>query len=141
MNSFQDFSFGVIPLKKIDLQWSILLVHQNAKYWSFPKGHKEANETPLQAAKRELQEETGLIVTKLLVEEPIEERYSFFVQGKSIDKTVFYFIALVTGVLKVQEDEILEAKWIRLEEAADLVTFPQGKSLCKQVIDILSEIK
>ncbi len=141
MNSFQDFSYGVIPLKKIDLQWSILLVHQNAKYWSFPKGHKEVNETPLQAAKRELQEETGLVVTKLLVDEPIVERYSFFNHGTPIDKTVFYFIALVTGVLKVQEDEILEAKWVSLEEACDLVTFSQGKLLCKQIIDILSEIK
>ena len=140
MNSIQDFSFGVIPLKKIDLQWSILLVHQNAKYWSFPKGHKEANETPLEAAKRELQEETGLVVTKLLVDEPIEERYSFFNHGATINKTVFYFIALVTGVVNVQEDEILEAKWVRLEEASDLVTFSQGKFLCKQVIDILSKI-
>jgi len=141
MNSFQDFSFGVIPLKKIDLQWSILLVHQNAKYWSFPKGHRETNETPLQAAKRELQEETGLVVSKLLIDEPIVERYSFFNHGTSIEKTVYYFIALVTGVVKVQEDEILEAKWVRLEEAYDLVTFSQGKLLCKQVIDILSEIK
>lgn len=141
MNSYQDFSFGVIPLKKIDLQWSILLVHQNAKYWSFPKGHKEATETPLEAAKRELQEETGLVVTKLLVDEPVVERYSFFNHETSIEKTVFYFIALVTGVVKVQEDEILEAKWVSLEEAPGLVTFSQGKALCKQVIDILSEIK
>ena len=39
---------------------SVLLLHYNSGHWDFPKGNIENNETEIQAATRELKEETGI---------------------------------------------------------------------------------
>ena len=39
----------------------VVIVSQNHDSWSLPKGHVEKNETILNAATREIHEETGLI--------------------------------------------------------------------------------
>lgn len=39
--------------------YDVLMVEQYGETWSFPKGHIEDGEEPLQCASRELQEETG----------------------------------------------------------------------------------
>ena len=40
----------------------VVIVNQNHDSWSLPKGHVEDNETFLETAKREIYEETGLII-------------------------------------------------------------------------------
>ena len=68
----QDQSFGVVPVRddaKTGEQEFLLVQHQ-AGHWGFPKGHLEPGETPVQAAGRELAEETGLRRVKL-VHEPV----------------------------------------------------------------------
>ncbi|RFA31478.1 NUDIX hydrolase [Alkalilimnicola ehrlichii] len=52
-------SAGVIPVRRERDQW-LLLMLRAYQYWDFPKGRTEAGETPLQAALREVEEETGL---------------------------------------------------------------------------------
>lgn len=43
---------------------SLLIAHPtNGRYWDIPKGRMEPGESPLQTASRELQEETGLIIS------------------------------------------------------------------------------
>lgn len=55
----EDISYGIIPFWR-DQQDMIrfLLIYQKEGFWGFPKGHKEGNESDIDAAKRELQEET-----------------------------------------------------------------------------------
>lgn len=52
-------SAGVIPVRRSGDRWLYLLLRAY-QYWDFPKGKTEAGETPLEAALRELKEETGL---------------------------------------------------------------------------------
>src|SRR4051812_28558797 len=52
-------STGVVPVYLGDLP--LFLVLRVYRYWDFPKGLVERKETPLQAALRELKEETTLI--------------------------------------------------------------------------------
>lgn len=52
-------SAGVIVARKEGNSWRYLLLRVYA-YWDFPKGIVEPGEDPLQAARREVEEETGL---------------------------------------------------------------------------------
>ena len=63
------------------------------EYWDFPKGHPEKGETQKQAAAREVAEETGLkdITFAPGFKESIQ--YYFFVEGKTVFKTVVFFLA------------------------------------------------
>ena len=53
------FSAGVVVVRKEQGRFLYLLLRAY-KHWDFPKGMVEANETPLQAAIREVEEETTI---------------------------------------------------------------------------------
>ncbi len=133
----KDFSFGIIPLKH-DGEWRVLLIcHKAGTFWSFPKGHADPGEEPYLAAKRELLEETGLSVEKLLSDLPIEEAYVFRGPKGLIHKTVSYYIAKVSGVLNLQPEEVEEAEWLSFEEAQKKLTLPQAKEVLRKATEFL----
>jgi len=49
----------VVPVRWAHDRWLFLMLRAY-QYWDFPKGRTEPGETPLQAAQREVEEETGL---------------------------------------------------------------------------------
>ena len=53
---FRYMGEGHAPMSPYD----VLMVEQYGETWSFPKGHIEEGEEPLQCAYRELLEETGI---------------------------------------------------------------------------------
>ena len=127
---FKDFSYGIIPLRKMHGNLECYLVkNRNGSYWGFPKGHAEGDETPRLAAERELVEETGLEVKTWINSDPLEESYVFTHQGKLIEKKVFYFIAEVTKVAVIQREEILEGRWIALDEVEKTLTYEASKNV------------
>lgn len=136
----RDYSFGIVPLKREGKDVFILLIfHTKGKHWSFPKGHKDLNETDLETAKRELKEETGLEVDSLLLDVPYVESYTFYKFHEKVHKTVSYYPALVTGELCLQPEEILDAKWVPIEEAIHYLTFKETKDICLQVSKLLAK--
>jgi 8-oxo-dGTP pyrophosphatase MutT (NUDIX family) len=52
-------SAGVAVIRREDDDWRLLLLRAY-QYWDFPKGQVENGETPLQGARREVAEETGI---------------------------------------------------------------------------------
>lgn len=140
VRSMVDYSFGIIPMRKMGHVWEVFIVqHRHGKHWSFPKGHAEEDEKPIDAACRELYEETGLSIGSLLTSEPFVEKYQFFAQGKKIYKTVSYFLVLVEGTCNLQTAEITGGKWVPLNEAPDHLSHPQAKALSKQALSFLME--
>lgn len=137
----QDESFGVIPLSKERGQWEVFLIqHNRSGYWGFPKGHAESNETPQEAAFRELKEETNLELIHLLQQEPLMEQYTFMMEGRKVFKRVFYFIAEVGGTIELQKKEIHDGKWVFLSEALAQVTHQEGRTLLAQVEKLIPKI-
>ncbi len=134
-------SFGVIPLSKEKGRWEVFLIqHRGGRYWGFPKGHAEQDETPLEAALRELKEETNLECLHVLRDEPLMEQYQFLIEGKRVFKRVLYFIAEVTGQVQLQTEEINGGVWLPVSDGIEKVTHPEGKAILAEVANILLKL-
>ena len=132
-------SFGVIPLIKDQLgRYQVLLIlHSKGSHWGFPKGKANPEETPLESAIRELKEETGLDVETILSEVSITEQYQFRYRGEWIVKVVHYFPALVKGDLKLQVEEVRDAKWLSLAEAEQQLSFKEARQILKSCVPLI----
>ncbi len=138
---FTDRSFGIVPVappSQTESEPRFLLVQHQAGHWGFPKGHAEANETALAAARREFEEETGIQDYRLLDETAFSESYHFTKKQKRIEKTVTYYVALVeTLQVTIQADELRDYAWLSYSEALKRITFAQSHVLLNQVNDYL----
>jgi len=138
MHRVEEESFGIIPLRQEAAIWHVLLIlHQGGRHWAFPKGHGNPGETPLESARRELKEETGLDIEKFVQESPLTERYQFRRKKEIVVKTVQYFPALVSGTVTLQEEEIKDAKWVPLLESTEHLTFREAKDMCEKLKALL----
>lgn len=140
MRIVQEESFGIIPLIRKESEWYVLIVlHQKGKHWAFPKGRGNPGESALQSAERELKEETGLNVESILQHDPLVEKYRFYRKQEIVQKRVHYFPATVSGDLSLQEEEIQDAKWVLLEDAASHLFFKESKSMCEALLQFLKK--
>jgi len=122
--SFKEYSYGIIPLQMQGDDWKVLLIqHERAKYWGFPKGHAEQGESPKEAAVRELREETNLEIVHFFSEFPQEEHYQYTFRGQLVFKTVSLFTAEVKGDLQLQEEEVSGGVWCTFEQALSKLTY------------------
>ena len=83
---------------------------------ALPKGHVDPGETPIQAAEREVREETGMLA------EPVcelgQSRYWYRRDGRTIGKSVAFFLFNhLGGDAADHDDEVEEVRWITLEAA------------------------
>src|SRR5581483_9834078 len=100
-----------------------------------PKGHADGDETPEQAARREVAEETG--VDAELVDELGVVRYQYERRGRKIDKAVrFYLFRYLSGGLAAHDHEIEEARWMPLEQAANELTYAGEREMVRRAISL-----
>lgn len=126
-------SYGIIPIAWRSWGLSILTVQHRSGAWLFPKGKAENDETPHQTAERELKEETGLTIEQWIDLGPFKERYQFLRSGRKVFKEVVYFPAFVHGELALQHEELRSARWERIEEVSQAITFPETKRIAEEV--------
>ncbi|PGT75340.1 MULTISPECIES: NUDIX hydrolase [Bacillaceae] len=98
----------------------VLLIKENKptanNKWNFPSGRIEYNEDILEAAHREVKEETGLEI-KLTGTTGVYQ----FMSSTNNQVFLFHFIAEVTGgALSLEEDEIVDAKWFKVNKLSEL---------------------
>ena len=137
----KEVSYGTIPLTLKEGKWQVFLVRlRSGHHWGFPKGHQEPNETPYQTALRELKEETNLLASCIICDETIKESYTLLRGDVKVLKTVTYFLVEVEGEVFLQKKEIEEGRWVLLERAADLLTYPQSKALIPLIEKILASL-
>jgi 8-oxo-dGTP pyrophosphatase MutT (NUDIX family) len=145
METKNDISYGVIPVFKDNNNWLVLIINQISyrgdSFWIFPKGHPNEGESPLIAAKRELNEETG--IEEVNIEESVvySMEYSFVHEGVKINKRVEYFIGYCfTKETKVtQPHEVAELRWVTLPEARELLSHQNTKDILDKVEIFLTQ--
>lgn len=115
-------SAGLIPMRRTPLGWRMLVLRAY-KNWDFPKGLVEADEEPLDAAKREATEETGLTDFDFTFGIDYKETLPYaggkvarYYLGETAEENVSLPVSKALG-----RPEHHEWRWISLEEAEDLL--------------------
>jgi ADP-ribose pyrophosphatase len=113
---------GSAVMMAVDEKKRILLVRQYRlpaeKYlWELPAGKLDPGEKPLQAAKRELIEETGYRARKWT------RLASFFVSPGYVEERMTIFLAedLTAGEATPMDDERIETRWFTKKEVAGMI--------------------
>ena len=103
----------------------IVLVHRPAYGdWSFPKGKLNPDETEAQAARREVEEETGLVCRL-----GPEIGTTSYRDPKRRPKTVRYWEMIPTAGTLAAANEVDDARWVPLGKAPGLLTYEHDRRL------------
>jgi len=125
----------------LNQEGKIVLVEQHGNSWSFPKGGIESGEKPIDAARREIFEETGLQDLTFITELGSYQRYSLALDGKTENqawglrtRTLFLFKSTSDELRTAPHDqEITKAQWFSVDEAIDRLTHPIDKAFLVSV--------
>lgn len=132
-------SAGVVILRETQAGRRYLLLRAYS-YWDFPKGAVETGETPLQAAIREVQEETSLHDLEFLWGEDYRETEPY-----NRGKVARYYLArtqqekvALTANPETGIQEHIEYRWVSYAQALRLIT-PRVKLIMDWAEDLARE--
>jgi 8-oxo-dGTP diphosphatase len=126
----REFSAGGVVVR--DEQVVVIVPTRRAadgsRVLTLPKGHPDPGETPVEAAAREVREETGLLA------EPVcelgESRYWYRRDGRTIGKVVTFFLfRYLDGSIEDHDDEVEEVRWIGLEQAQSALSYEAEREM------------
>lgn len=107
-----------------------------SKVVALPKGHIDPGENALQAATREVREETGIVAEP--VTELGETRYWYRRDGQTIPKSVsFYLFKYMEGDTADHDDEVEEARWVALKDAEAELSHAAEREMVARAIEYL----
>lgn len=111
------------------------------RHWDFAKGHVDKGESDLDAAVRELREETG-ITQFAQVPKFHQEIVYFYRSGRHglIRKTVVYFLAEVARTDVILSEEHVGHAFLPFDAAVKRATFAAGKQLLRAAHECLTSV-
>ncbi len=113
------------------------LTKRGALEWCVPKGHPEGDETLVQAAEREIFEETGIQGEVIELLGSID--YEFYTPDKHIAKTVHHYLLRQTsGELTVDGDpnhEAVETRWFDISELHSVLSHENERKMARGVVE------
>jgi 8-oxo-dGTP pyrophosphatase MutT (NUDIX family) len=129
------FSAGGIVLKND----TILMLQKMNGDWVLPKGRIEKDESELDAAIREVEEETGIVAKSLKKIGMINYSYkNIWYGGEMIDKDVCWFLMEeITGNLKpLREEGFIDVKYLPLSDFEKLARYEDEKRMIRKAIEL-----
>ena len=133
---------GIVVSRRDGVDHAAVIARRNRAgrlEWCLPKGHLEGEETPEEAAVREIAEETGIQGT-------VRQRlgvidYWFSGDDRRVHKVVHHFLlGAVGGDLSVEGDpdgEAEEAAWVPVADLHDVLAYPNERRLAEAALLVL----
>jgi len=133
-----EHSSGGVVARRTQGTVYILLIRDPYDKWGLPKGHVENGESSLEAALREVREETGL--TRLDPGPSLGTiDWYFRVKGDLVHKFCDYFLMASPDGDTVPEvsEGITECRWLPLDEAIEAVTYDNAREVVVRAAGVL----
>ncbi|WP_407458727.1 bis(5'-nucleosyl)-tetraphosphatase [Limosilactobacillus vaginalis] len=134
-----EITSGAVVYRKNNGEIEYLLLESQNKghFWGFPKGHVEGNETLEETAKREIKEETQLVL-------PIDTSFHVYTEydlpnGNRKQMTLYTTDLTQSEDIHLQAEEIKNCGWFNYADARERLTYDNLKQLLDQVNDHLTK--
>ena len=116
----------------------VAVVRPRGQILALPKGHPVGDESPAEAARREVREETGLEAE--LVEQLGDVKYWYVRGGDRVAKVVTFFLFRYrSGSVDDHDHEVEEALWIPLAEAPERLAYKGEREMARAALSRLEE--
>jgi 8-oxo-dGTP pyrophosphatase MutT (NUDIX family) len=127
---------GVIYQEREGEMWVALIATQGGSVWGLPKGMIEEEETPLEAAVREVAEETGLRGDRVADLGYIEYRYRDPESNVLFHKFVdYYLLKYLDGDVRDHGWEADEARWFTIDGALAAASYENERKVLNRAIE------
>jgi 8-oxo-dGTP pyrophosphatase MutT (NUDIX family) len=132
----REFSAGGLVVRRFHGRPFLCAVTPRAGVLALPKGHPSEGESMIDAATREVREETGLAA------EPVEKlgdiRYWYSRGGERVLKVVSFFLFRYrSGSVRDHDHEVEEAEWIPLEQAPERLAYKGEREMASAALSRL----
>ena len=141
----REFSAGGVLVRRLRGRWMVAAIRprrEGAPVWALPKGHIDPGERAEATALREVEEETGARGSSL--GKLGDVRYVYSLHGERIFKVVSFFLLRYAGgrlgsLTAVFEHEVAEVRWLALEDAPHLLTYPGEREMAELALARLED--
>jgi ADP-ribose pyrophosphatase YjhB (NUDIX family) len=114
-----------------------LIKMKNVAGWGFPKGAIDNNETLLDAARREILEETGAKDISFVKELGVYQRPAADGQPKLLNINMFLFETNQEDIAPVKDD-VLGAEWFVTDEVSDALAMDDDRKFFLSIKDVIN---
>lgn len=138
MKTVRDISAGGVVFRRRDSAVEVVLVGRlHPERWSLPKGTPVKGESLVDAARREVQEETGLVVNVLRPLGSVD--YWFVLEGVRHFKTVYYYLMeAIAGDISRHDWEHEAVQWFPLTEAMQRISYANERQILQMAEQALT---
>ena len=132
----REFSAGGVVLRRFHGRPFLAAVRPKPDVLALPKGHPDKGESMLEAATREVREETGLVATP--AEKLGDVRYWYVLHGERVLKIVSFFLFRYrSGSVRDHDHEVIGAEWIPLAEAPARLAYKGEREMAELALSKL----
>ncbi|MCH5287018.1 MAG: NUDIX domain-containing protein [Christensenellaceae bacterium] len=129
-------SCGAVVYTTVNGEIRYVLIQELSGAWGFPKGHMEKEETEMQTALREIDEEVHLKVD-ILKGFRATETYAPREKANVVKQVVYFCAAYDRQELRAQDSELLQACLLTYEEALQRLTFEGSRRILREARDFI----